>query len=596
MKNRKNKRKNVYYVALKYLPLQIISIVLLIASQYLNSLISLFLGQALGIFAGETEIFLPGFLAGFIDTTSTLTKLKTLSIVFVLVGVAMVVARFVRTMFRKLYNLSVESETSAMFFNHAIRLPKSYLTSHSTGDIIQRNIQDSKKFATCVGEAVFDVFYSITTLGVTLFNIFYLSKINFYVSLSIVMIVVGFEIVYSLLVIRKREEKLSAMWSEMDSVTQQSFSNIMMVKSHTGEDREYEKLRKMNNKTTIAQYEVDLLYAKYWSVMDILSAIYNVCMIIFVGYMFLKGSITFGITTSLIMFNEDILDTSSKIMERINKFVRNSVAGKRLNEYLKEDDDFVTNGSLTPEINGNIEFKNVSMKYDGAESYVLQDLNFSVNNGQKIGIFGKSGSGKSTLLNVLARLDEYEGSIKLDGIELKDIEKHHLRENIGYVNQDSFIFSTTIKENITQLVESDADYKTYAEKVCLDSDIKKFNSGYDTVIGERGVTLSGGQRQRISIARSLIKNKNILILDDCLSAVDNTVAKKISSTLKSSSKTTFIVSHNLMNFIDADLILVIDNGKIVDRGTHDQLINKKGIYKNIWALQQQLKEVQNEEK
>lgn len=590
MKNRKTKSKNVYRMVLKFLPLQIISIVLLTISQYLNSLISLFLGQALGIFAGETDIFLPKFLAGFIDTTSTYSKLKTLSIVFVLVGVVMIIVRFIRTMFRKTFSLTVESKVSAEFFNHAIRLPKSYLSKHSTGDIIQRNIQDSKKFARFVGENSFDVIYSVVTLGVVLFNLFYLSKLNFFISLGIVAVVVGFEIIYSLLIIRKKEEKLSAMWSKMDSVTQQSFSNIMMIKSHTGEEREYEKLHKMNEKTTSAQYEVDLLYAKYWSVMDIFSAIYNVCMIIFVGLMFIKGNITLGITTSLIMYNEDILDTSSKIMERINRLVRNSVAGKRLNEYLKEDDDFVTNGTLTPEISGEIVFKDVSMKYDGEEGYALQNLTFTAKKGEKIGIFGKSGSGKSTLLNIMARLDEYEGSIQIDGVELKDIEKHHLRENIGYVNQDSFIFSTTVKENITQLVGDDADYEEYAKKVCLDSDIKKFSSGYDTMIGERGVTLSGGQRQRISIARSLIKNRNILILDDCLSAVDNTVAKKISAALKENNKTTFIVSHNLINFIDADKILVVDDGKIIASGTHEELIKKKGLYKNIWQLQQQLKE------
>ena len=586
----KNKKTNAWKIAFKYFPLYIISIVFLFASQYFNSLVSLFIGQSLSIFADE-EIILPSLFARFIDTTSKYSQLKSLTLLFIAVGLIMVILRFIRTIFRVLFSNLLESDVSAKFFSHSIRLPKKYLSSHPTGDIIQRNIQDSKKFMKFFGNGIFDVLYSVATISVVLFQIFYLSKVNFMIGFTIIMIIIVFIIIYSLLYVRKKEFEMSKIASKMDGITQQSFSNIMMVKSFANEEKEYKKLVKWNNKMQDTQYDLDMMYARYWAIMDFISIMYSAIMMVVIGYLFIQGNIGIGIATSLILYNRDIIDNTSELIGRINRLIRSSVAPGRLNEYFAAEDDFVVDGTLTPDIMGDIKVENVSMKYEGEEKYALSNITFHAKAGETIGIVGKSGSGKSTLINILTRLDEYDsGSIKYDGVELKDIKKVHLRDNVGIVNQDSFIFAKTIYDNLTILTHEDSTLDRYVEDVCLKDDIDKMPQGYETMVGEKGVTLSGGQRQRISIVRSLMKNKNVLFLDDSLSAIDNNVARKIKESLKSKKATTFIVSHNLMNVMDADKIMVLDKGEIVQFGTHDELIVVDGIYKDIWTLQQKIKD------
>lgn len=589
----KKKTQNAYKIALKYSPFYLVSIIFLIISQYLNSLISLFIGQALGIFAGEDEVILPGFLKYFYNSTSLETKITSLCLILLGVGLVMCIFRFIRSILRKHFNFIVETQVSSSFFSHAIKLPKKFISSHSTGDIIQRNIQDSKRFQSFVGDSSFNIIYTLVNLGVCFFNIFYLSAFNFSITLALVFVIIIFQTLYSILVIRKREIELSKMRSAMDSVTQQSFSNILMVKSFAGEEKEIDKLSKLNDKTNRKKYNVDLLYARYWIVIDIISVIYNALIIVIIGYQFVKGKIGLGITTSLILYNEEVLSACSDLINRINRFIRTSVSGKRLNEYFAEDDDYAEDGTLTPELTGEIEVQNLSVKFEDNDRLILDDVSFSVKPGELVGIVGRSGSGKSSLINVLTRLDDYtSGSIKYSGVELKDINKKYLRQNVGIINQDSFVFSNTILENLTIL--TDGDYESKVKAVCLDDDIAKFPSGYQTMVGERGVTLSGGQKQRISIARTLMKNPKILFLDDSLSAVDSNVSASIKETIQNTDATIILVSHNLLNVVDADKIIVLEDGKIEAIGTHKQLIKKKGLYKELWTLQQKVKEVDSE--
>lgn len=583
--------KNVNKIAIKYLPLYALGIIFLIASQYLYSLISVFIGQAISIFSGESEIILPNFLQQFYDGSSSLAAIKSLCLIFIVTGIIMVILRYIRTVFRRLYFFEVETNVSLAFFSHAIRLPKSFITKHSTGDIIQRNIQDSTKYSKFVGDNLFKLLHSMVSVIVVLFNIFTLSRTNFFISLLVVALIISFQIFYSFVIVRKREEKLSFMWSKMDSVNQQTFTNIMMVKSFAGEEKELKKLSEINLKTNKMQYDVDIIYARYWAIIDIFSVFYNALMTFVIGFLFVKGSIGLGIATSLILYNGDIISSIDEIMDRINAMIKNSIAGKRLNEYLQVNDDFKVDGTLMPTIDGKIEIKDLTVNLDGND--ILKNINLSVMPGQTIGIVGKSGSGKSTLFNTLTKLiDDYEGSIKISGVELKNINKQYLRNSVGVVNQDSFVFSTTVKENIKYICEnaSNDEIRDITKRVCFDEDIRKFNSGYDTMVGERGVTLSGGQKQRISIARTLLKNSKILFLDDCLSALDNNVAKQIKQNIKQSNATCFIISHNLLNVMDADKIIILNEGEIAEEGTHEELLKNNGIYSRLWNLQQQIKE------
>ena len=591
------KKRSVFSCSKKYLPLYVIALSIAFLCKYIDSLVSMFIGEALSIFANEERNVLPSFLSKFVNRNSTYDAIVSVCIIFIVMAIVNIFARVAQNTARVYATRKIEISVSSNFFDHALRLPRSYLVSHPTGDIIQRNIQDSSKYTNFLTSGLWHFATSVFAVITIFIQIFTLSKVSFFIGVVIVGSLLTFGILYSFLYIRKKEKISSEYASKVDSLTQQSFSNIQMVKSFANEEIEKEKFHEMTRELEDIKYKVEKSYANYWYVMDVASVVYSFASMVIIGLLYFNGAIGLGAATSLIMLNGSIVDQSSQLSSQINHILRNSVSISRLNEYFKAEEDFVIDGTLTPEIDGDIEFNNVSMSYDdNPEVEILNGISFKIKKGETLGIVGKSGSGKSTLINLLTRLDEYNsGSITINNVELKDINKKHLRENMGIVNQESFVFAKTIKDNLTILSKNDNNLDNYIEKVCLKDDIKKMNEGIDTVVGERGVTLSGGQRQRISIARSLMKNKNILILDDSLSALDNNVAKTIKNGLKENKCTTLIISHNLMNVMDADNIIVLDKGRIIQQGNHQKLIKEKGLYQDIFNLQQSLKEGDNDE-
>jgi len=255
--------------------------------------------------------------------------------------------------------------------------------------------------------------------------------------------------------------------------------------------------------------------------------------------------------------------------------------------------------ALKPEIKGEISFENVSFQYE-KDTEIIKDISFNVKKGETIAIVGPTGSGKSSLVHLLLRLYDYNsGSIKIDGIELKDIERKWIRGNIGIVLQEPFLYSRTIKENIkiAKLDAKDIEIEKAATAAAVHEVITSFERGYDTVVGEKGVTLSGGQRQRVAIARTLIKNMPILIFDDSLSAVDSDTDRIIREELKKQSKdsTTFIISHRISTVMSADKIVVLNHGEIENIGNHEELVKKEGVYKRIWEIQNSLEDFNEED-
>ena len=589
-------KNNVFKFTIKYLPLYLIAIVCLFAIQYISSLTTVFVGEVLAIFNDEEHI-LPSFFIKYLNQGSKYDMLISVCVMYIVIAVCGILFRLIQGFTRVGSTRLAETNLSVGFFSHVLHLPKSYLTTHSTGDIIQRNIQDVSKFTSMFSDGLFhfiQVIFAITTVFMQMFS---LSKVNFYIGLALGVVVVVVGIFVSFFYVRKKEVAMSDVASKRDASTQQSFSNIDVVKSFANEEVEKEKFNKVINEYENINYDLQISYSKYWLIMDGISLVYTVLSYVSIGLLYFNSKIGLGAATSLIMLNSTVVLNCTNLVKQINHVIRNSVSIKRLNEYLKVEEDFVIDGYLTPDIDGNIEFDNVSMYYEDDKTRdILIDITFSVKKGETLGIVGKSGSGKSTLINILTRLDDYQkGSIKIDGVELKDIKKKHLRENMSIVNQESFVFAKSIKDNLTILTKKDVNYFPYVDSVCLTEDINKMNDGYETIVGERGVTLSGGQRQRISIARSLMKNKNILILDDSLSALDNNVAKAIKSQLKKNKCTTLIISHNLMNIMDADKIIVLEDGKITQMGNHDKLSKEEGLYKKIWDIQQNIKEGDNYE-
>ena len=274
----------------------------------------------------------------------------------------------------------------------------------------------------------------------------------------------------------------------------------------------------------------------------------------------------------------------------ISDFGKASVASRRIDEVLSVDDEYVINGDKKPEIIGNIEFKNVSFKFDDTDKFLFNDITFDIKAGETIAFVGKTGSGKSTIASLLVRMLEYTGgSIKLDGVELKDIDKKWVRENVGIILQEPFLYQKTIYENIAIATKNAPKEKIYeaAKTAAIHQDILTFDKGYNTLVGEKGVTLSGGQKQRLSISRMLVLNKPIMIFDDSLSAVDTKTDLQIRNALKQKDDklTSIIITHRITTAKEADKIIVIEDGKVANIGTHETLSKVPGLYKDLWDIQ-----------
>ena len=575
----------------KYLPIYVVSLLLLFLQKYIASLTGPFIGEVLGTLNDDSSI-LPKVLHKFINNDSLESKITSLAIVYIVVSAFGVVIDFLARTIRSIHFQQLYVGLSKDFYNHVIDIPKSEYSNRSTGDIIQRNIEDCKRIPRIFRNSIYELFKIIFTTATLLIQLFLLNKFMFIYSLIAMLICVSFSAYYGYFKIKSKEIQSSKYYSELNSTIQQSITNYSLVKSFDNENYEYEKFKEINDKKENNNYYINNLHCRYWLLSDIIVSIYTVSSLGILAYMFFSGKATLAEVSAIIIIAWSFLNSGTQIINHITSFVRASISIKRLNEYFNIKSEYENDGNVVSEIRGNISFKNVSMKYD--KEYVLKDISFELKEGETLAIVGKSGSGKTSIVNLLTRLDEYEsGSIKIDGIELKEYSKKCIRENMGVVLQDAYIFSKTIKENLLVLIDNDRiDLDMYLKRVGLDEDIEKFESGLETVVGERGVTLSGGQRQRISLLRTIMKNKKILILDDTLSAVDNIVANKIKETIKKEKATTIIISHNLLNVKHADKIMVLEEGKVSAIGTHEELVKQEGYYSNVWALQQMIEEVQ----
>jgi ATP-binding cassette subfamily B protein len=311
---------------------------------------------------------------------------------------------------------------------------------------------------------------------------------------------------------------------------------------------------------------------------------------------YIQGTISLGVIAEFIMYI-NMLTWPVAVVGWVTSIIQEAEASqKRINEFLKQEPEIKNNTIAPSKIEGSIEFKDVSFTYDDTNITALQHINFKLEKGKTLGILGNTGSGKTTLISLIARLyDVKSGEILIDGQPIEQLNLGDLRQSIGFVPQEAFLFSDTIKNNIKFGDESASDDKIEqaAKDAYIHHNIIEFNEGYNTYVGERGVTLSGGQKQRVSIARALIKEPEILIFDDCLSAVDTETEEIILNNLfkVSQDKTTIIVSHRISSVKNADTILVLEKGKIIQQGSHNELIKINGYYKDLYEQQLLEKEI-----
>lgn len=500
--------------------------------------------------------------------------------------------RFSTMIVEKTYQGHVQEKVAlrlrVRLFDHVQSLSYHYHNNTDTGDLIQRVTSDVETTTGFVVLRLMDGIGLVLTVVSGAYQMYFLSPTLMYISLSVIPIYGLSSFIYFKNV-RKRYEDIENKEAEILTVVQENVHNTKIVKAFANEKYETEKLKVKNLAHKKASIKTNKIVGAYWGLMDFL-ALSQYLVITLISVSFARtGVMDAGDTAVALMLVGMLIWPIRGLGRLINDFSMANVANNRINEILANESEFTTNGTLKPEISGKIEFKDVSFKFPGSEEYVLEHLNFTIEKGETVAFVGRTGSGKTTIINILMRMYDYEGSILLDGVELRDIEKHYLRKSMGTVLQNPFLYSRTIKDNISITSRSATmDRIENASQIAtIAGDIHGFDKGYDTMVGERGTTLSGGQKQRVAIARVLISDKPILIFDDALSAVDNRTDVLIRRALsqKENKSTNIIITHRITTAKEADKIIVVNNKTIEDIGVHETLAKKGGLYQILWDIQ-----------
>lgn len=536
---------------------------------------------------------LPSFFVNLIQA-DTITKQLLLAAILI------IVLAFIRALF-----IFVQRAISGVFSERIaydlrnnlykkLRDADYYFHSHSeTGDIIQRCTTDVEMYKRFISEQSIEVARLVLLVSLSIYQMSKMNMTIMWVSLVIAPVL----LLSAALYFRKVEKMFNEIEKNeavMTTHVQENVSGARVVKAFANEAYEVEKFKKLNRNFTDSDFGLVKKMALFWSSTDFISFI-QFFIIAIIGIVYAsRGIISVGVYTAFLAYAGNIIWPMRQLGRLVGDFSKTVVSISRLDHIISNEGEYVgEENKLTPEIKGDVEFKNVSFKFQDSKEDQIIDINFEVKKGETIAIIGKTGSGKSTLMNLLIRLLDYQkGQILIDGVEIKDIEKHHLRKNVGVILQEPFLFSKSIEDNI-KISDSSSDItrvSNVAKIAKVHNDIMNFEKGYETLVGERGVTLSGGQKQRVAIARMLLRPKPILVFDDSLSAVDTETDVQIRRALNQEWKdsTVFIITHRITTASEADKIIVIEDGKIKESGRHEELIKRNGLYKNIWEIQSQI--------
>ena len=517
---------------------------------------------------------------------------ELLEIILYIIGAAIIAGLFTFLMRQTIINVSrfIEYDLKNEVYSHYQKLSLNFYKKNRTGDLMNRISEDVGRVRMYVGPALM---YSINTITLFIIAILYMYNeaptLTLYTVIPLPILSVA---IYNLSrEIHKRSTVVQQYLSKLSAFTQESFSGISVIKAYGIEAQTSTNFDELSTTSKEKQLSLVKIQALFFPMMILLIGISNLVVIYIGGLQYINGEIESLGTIAEFIIYVNMLTWPVATVGWVTSIVQQAEASqKRINEFLKIEPEIKNTVNEHTQVTGDIEFNNVAFTYDDTNINALKGISFSVKHGQTLAILGKTGAGKSTILDLIGRLyDIDKGSIKVNGIEISKHNLTDLRNGIGYVPQDAFLFSDTIKNNIMFGKEDATDEEVIdaAKQAHVHKNIKKFSKGYETILGERGITLSGGQKQRISIARAIIKDPEILLFDDCLSAVDTETEEKILKNLNkvSKGKTTIIVGHRVSSAKNADKIIVLDNGKIVQEGTHNTLVNVEGYYKHLYLKQ-----------
>ncbi|MEO0045087.1 MAG: putative multidrug resistance transporter ATP-binding/permease protein YheI, partial [Bacteroidota bacterium] len=530
--------------------------------------------------------------------TGDMIKSELLENVIWIVGTTLIAGVLTFLMRQTLIVMSrhVEFDLKNEVFQHYELLDQNFYKRNRTGDLMNRISEDVAKVRMYVGPAVMytiNTFIRFTVVIIYMYNVSPLLTLYTILPLPIL----SFIIFRLSTEINKRSTTFQQYLSKISSFTQEIFSGIRVVKAYALEKQYQDEIVDLAKESKTKSMSLARVQSLFGPLMIALIGVSNLVVIYFGGLMYVEGTIkSIGTIAEFILY-VNMLTWPVASIGWVSSLVQEAEASqKRINEFLKIEPEIKNKVTENNNIQGEIEFKNVSFTYEDTEITALKNISFTVKKGETLAILGQTGSGKSSILSLITRMyDIKEGQITIDGKAIDYVNLNDLRNSIGIVPQDAFLFSDTIKNNIKFGKENatDEEVMTAAKKAVVHENIMNFNAQYDTILGERGITLSGGQKQRVSIARAIIKNPEILLFDDCLSAVDTETEEQILNNLLqiSKDKTTIIVSHRVSSAKNADKIIILKEGQIIQEGSHNQLINQPGYYAELYLKQLSEKEL-----
>ena len=488
---------------------------------------------------------------------------------------------------------SIARRMRNFLFDQIQRLSFSYHSATPTGDLIERVTSDVDALRRFFSEQAIGVGRIILLF---LINFIAILSINWKLGLASV-VVIPFILIVSLWFFKQvtvRYEKYQEQEAHLSTTLQENLTGVRVVKAFARQDFEKDKFENDNKEKFIRGKALLLMHSLFWPLSDIVLGFQMLGGFIFAATMAINGEISVGTYLAYVGLVVWLIWPIRNLGRLIVQTSTGMVSYGRLLEIIKQKRENLSEGKYQPvgPVNGEIIFENVIFRYSENETPILKDISFKIEAGKSLALIGSTGSGKTSLVNLLPRFHEYSsGRILLDGVDLKDYPREYLRSQIGIVEQEPFLFSRSIRENISYGIAhevSDTEIERAASSAAIHDVIAGFPDGYRTVVGEKGVTLSGGQKQRVTIARTLLKNPRILILDDSTSSVDMQTEAEIRDELNKlmENRTTFIIAHRIQSVMNADLILVLDKGEIIQNGTHEQLVKQlDGMYRKIYDIQ-----------